>query len=125
MEKTEAYIAGGTVTSRSAEKALLAVEGESLHISTLMENIAKVTEQHSQISKHAKKKMLIMQDLTLKSFERVNETTELINSLTATANQLQESIYRFKLPSHVFYEGEEKILSGHSEKKDPEEAYEY
>ena len=125
MEKTEAYITEGAVASRLAAKALLAVENESLRISTLMGNIAKVPEQHSQISKHAKKKMLIMQDLTLKSFERVNETTELINSLTATANQLQESIYSFKLPTHVFYDGEEEILSGHSEKKDPEEAYEY
>lgn len=125
MEKTVAYIADGSNASRKAAKALLAAENESLRVTTLILNIAKVTEQHSQLSKYAKQKMLALQDLTLEAFERVNETTDLINSLTTTANQLQESIYCFKLPTHVFYDGQEELLGERPVADEKEPEYEY
>ncbi|MCK5727191.1 MAG: methyl-accepting chemotaxis protein [Thiotrichaceae bacterium] len=123
MGKMQLSIANGVDASKKSVKTLLSLEDESLRIVTLMSNIAKATDQHAQLSKQAKQKMLTMQDLTLEAFERVNEATALINSLNATASQLQESIYRFKLPSHVFYEGQEELLGDQEVRENEVEYY--
>jgi twitching motility protein PilJ len=99
MEETIAHVVKGTSTAEKAGKALSDVEMESARIAKLMMNIAKVTKEQSQLSRRTQQKMVSIQDITLQAFERVSETTELINSLTSTANELQVSVYRFKLPN--------------------------
>lgn len=99
MEETIAHVVMGTSTAEKAGKVLSDVETESSRIAKLMTSIAKVTKEQSQLSKKVRTKMVSIQDITMQAFERVGETTELINSLTSTANELQVSVYRFKLPS--------------------------
>ncbi len=98
MEETIAHVVQGTTSAEKAGGALSHVETESARIAKLMMGIAKVTREQEQLSREAQKKMVSIQDITLQAFERVSETTELINSLTSTANELQVSVYRFKLP---------------------------
>ncbi len=99
MEETIAHVVKGTTSAEDAGRALSDVEVESSRIAKLMINIANVTKKQSNLSKQAQGKMVSIQNITLESFERVNETTELINSLTKTANELQVSVYRFRLPT--------------------------
>ncbi len=99
MEETISHVVSGTASAEDAGKALSDVESESVRIAKLMMKIAHVTKEQSELSKRTQKKMVSIQDITLQAFERVSETTELINSLTSTANELQVSVYRFKLPS--------------------------
>ncbi|MEE9303442.1 MAG: methyl-accepting chemotaxis protein [Thiotrichaceae bacterium] len=101
MEETITHVVRGTASAEDAGKALSQVEGESVRIAKLMMKIAHVTKEQSELSKRTQKKMISIQDITLQAFERVSETTELINSLTSTANELQVSVYRFKLPNSV------------------------
>jgi len=98
MEETIAHVVKGTASAEDAGKALSDIEGESLRIAKLMMKIAHITKEQSDLSKGTQKKMVSIQDITLQAFERVNETTDLINSLTSTANELQVSVYGFKLP---------------------------
>ena len=99
MEETIAHVVRGTASAEDAGKALSEVEAESDRIAKLMMKIAQVTKEQSELSKRTQKKMISIQDITLQAFERVSETTELINSLTSTANELQVSVYRFKIPN--------------------------
>lgn len=98
MEETISHVVSGTTSAENAGKALSDVETESARIAKLMMNIAKVTKEQLELSKRTQNKMGSIQEITLQAFERVSETTELINSLTSTANELQVSVYRFKLP---------------------------
>ncbi len=98
MEETIAHVVKGTASAEDAGRALSNVEGESLRITKLMMKIAQITQEQSVLSKRTQTKIVTIQDITLQAFERVSETTELINSLTSTANELQISVYRFKLP---------------------------
>lgn len=98
MEETIAHVVKGTQTAEDAGRALVAVESESDRIASLMMNIARVTQEQLDLSKLTRKKMVSIQEITLQAFERVSETSQLINSLTTTANELQVSVYRFKLP---------------------------
>lgn len=98
MEETIAHVVKGTQTAEDAGRALVAVESESDRIAKLMMNIARVTKEQLDLSKLTRKKMASIQEITLQAFERVSETSQLINSLTSTANELQVSVYRFKLP---------------------------
>ncbi len=105
MEETIAHVVRGTASAEDAGKALSDVESESVRIAKLMMKIAHVTKEQSELSKRTQKKMISIQDITLQAFERVSETTELINSLTSTANELQVSVYRFKLPDSAMKVG--------------------
>lgn len=98
MEETISHVVKGTQTAEDAGNALVAVEFESDRIAKLMLNIARVTKEQLDLSQVTKKKMASIQEITLQAFERVSETSQLINSLTSTANELQVSVYRFKLP---------------------------
>lgn len=108
MEETIAHVVDGTSSAEKAGKALSLVENESSRIAKLMMAIARVTREQEQLSKSAQAKMVTIQDITMQAFERVNETTELINSLTSTANELQVSVYRFKLPGKTGQTGVQK-----------------
>jgi len=98
MEETISHVVKGTAAAEDAGRALGDVEVESSRIAKLMINIAKVTKEQLDLSKKTQKQMISIQDITLESFERVSETTELINNLTKTAGELQVSVYRFNLP---------------------------
>lgn len=115
MEETIAHVVQGTGSAEKAGHALSLVENESARIAKLMMAIAKVTKEQEQLSKRTQEKMVSIQDITLQAFERVNETTELINSLTSTANELQVSVYRFKLPRQAM---QNEQLSQQPEDKD-------
>lgn len=106
MEETITHVVRGTTAAENAGKALEDVESESARIAKLMANIAKVTKDQQDLALHSKHKMLSIQKLNLQAFERVNETTAMINNLTSTSDELQISVYRFKLP-HV--EMEERV----------------
>jgi twitching motility protein PilJ len=97
MEDTISHVVVGTASAEKAGNALGEVESESARLAKLMSNIAKATGEQSVLAGQASDKMVAIQDITLQAFERVNETTELINNLTQTANEMQESIYRFTL----------------------------
>lgn len=98
MEETITHVVQGTTAAENAGKALQEVETESARIAKLMANIAKVTKDQQELSLRSKDKMISIQELNLQAFERVNETTEMIHNLTTTSNELQVSVYRFKLP---------------------------
>ena len=99
MEETITHVVQGTIAAENAGKALEEVESESARIAKLMANIAKVTKDQEDLALRSKDKMLSIQELNLQAFERVNETTEMINNLTSASNELQVSVYRFKLPT--------------------------
>jgi twitching motility protein PilJ len=99
MEETITHVVQGTTAAENAGKALEEVESESARIAKLMANIAKVTKDQQDLASRSKDKMLSIQELNLQAFERVNETTEMINNLTNSSNELQVSVYRFKLPT--------------------------
>ena len=99
MEETITHVVQGTTAAENAGKALEEVESESARIAKLMANIAKVTKDQEDLALRSKDKMLSIQELNLQAFERVNETTEMINNLTSASNELQVSVYRFKLPT--------------------------
>ncbi len=98
MEETITHVVQGTTAAENAGKALEEVESESARIAKLMANIAKVTKDQQDLASRSKDKMLSIQELNLQAFERVNETTEMINNLTSASDELQVSVYRFKLP---------------------------
>jgi len=126
MEETITHVVQGTTAAENAGKALEEVETESARIAKLMANIAKVTKDQRDLASRSKDKMLSIQELNLQAFERVNETTEMINNLTSASDELQVSVYRFKLPKldsmHMDVE-KENSKHNHDEHAEPESRY--
>jgi len=98
MEASTSEVVGGARLAEDAGEALQRIEQVSQEIAGATEAIAGRLQQQSQDAGSINETMSVVQEITSQTSEGTEQTTQSIETLGKMAEQLRQSVARFKLP---------------------------
>ncbi len=98
MESSTSEVVGGAKLAEDAGEALQRIEQVSQEIASATGTIAGRLQQHSQEAGAINDTMNVVQEITSQTSEGTEQTTQSIETLAKMAEQLRQSVARFKLP---------------------------
>ena len=98
MESSTSEVVSGAKLAEDAGEALQSVEQVSQDIATATQAIAVRLQQHSQEVGSIHDTMNTIQEITSQTSEGTEQTTHSIETLAQMAEQLRQTVARFKLP---------------------------
>ncbi|MCG6966309.1 MAG: methyl-accepting chemotaxis protein [Chromatiaceae bacterium] len=98
MESSTSEVVSGAQLAEDAGEALQRIEQVSQDIATVTQAIASRLQQQSQEVGSINDTMNIIQEITSQTSEGTEQTTQSIETLAKMAEQLRQTVARFKLP---------------------------
>lgn len=98
MEQSTANVVAGAKLTEAAGKALEEIENVSGKLARLIENISEAAKQQASKAVGVSDTMHVIQGITTRTSEGVNETAASIGNLAELAKELRKSVAGFKLP---------------------------
>jgi twitching motility protein PilJ len=98
MESSTTEVVGGAKLAEDAGEALQKIEQVSKDIATATQEIASRLQSQSQDVGSINDTMNVIQEITSQTSEGTEQTTQSIENLAKMAEQLRQTVARFKLP---------------------------
>jgi twitching motility protein PilJ len=98
MESSTSEVVGGAKLAEDAGEALQRIEQVSEEIASATQTIASRLQLHSQEVGSINDTMNVIQHITSQTSEGTEQTTQSIETLAKMAEQLRQTVARFKLP---------------------------
>jgi twitching motility protein PilJ len=98
MESSTSEVVGGAKLAEDAGEALQRIEQVSQEIAGVTQTMAARLQQQSQEAGSIDETMSVVQGITSKTSEGTEQTTQSIETLAQMAEQLRQTVARFKLP---------------------------
>lgn len=98
MEASTSEVVGGAKLAEDAGEALQRVEQVSQDIASATQTIAGRLQQQAQDAGSINETMSVVQGITSQTAEGTEQTTQSIENLAKMAEQLRQTVARFKLP---------------------------
>ncbi len=98
MEQSTSGVVTGTRLAQDAGRALEEIEGVSIHLADLIENISQASRQQSAAASNVSNTMNTIQEITAQTSRGTAETAASIGNLAELANELRRSVAGFRLP---------------------------
>lgn len=105
MEASTSEVVGGAKLAEDAGEALQRIEQVSQEIASATQTTAARLQQQSQEAGSINETMSVVQGITSQTSEGTEQTTQSIETLAQMAEQLRQTVARFKLP-------DEEVLAG-------------
>ena len=102
MENTTAEVVSGAKKSEDAGEALARIENVSNDLSDLIEDIASLAQQQSEVATTVAGEMNAIMDIAIETSEGSNRTARSMGALADQVATLSESVADFKLPGQKF-----------------------
>jgi len=99
MEKSTSGVVSGTRLAQDAGKALSEIEGVSVNLAHLIEDISQAAGQQMTMANSVSSTMKVIQDITTQTSEGTKQAAESIGELTGMADSLKKSVAGFQLPA--------------------------
>ncbi|MBX2808302.1 MAG: methyl-accepting chemotaxis protein [Cellvibrionaceae bacterium] len=101
MEQTTSEVVNGARLAQDAGVALEEIEGVSVNLAELIQNISNAARQQASSAGHISNTMNVIQEITSQTSSGTGETAESIGELASMALALRESVSDFTLPEHM------------------------
>ena len=98
MESSTSEVVGGAKLAEDAGEALQRIEQVSQEIAGVTQTMAARLQQQSQEAGSIDETMSVVQGITSQTSEGTEQTTQSIETLAQMAEQLRQTVARFKLP---------------------------
>ena len=98
MESSTSEVVGGARLAEDAGEALQRIEQVSQDIAKATQAMATRLQQHSQEAGSINGTMEVIQEITSQTSDGTEQTTQSIETLAQMAEQLRQTVARFKLP---------------------------
>ncbi|MCB1785776.1 MAG: type IV pili methyl-accepting chemotaxis transducer N-terminal domain-containing protein [Chromatiaceae bacterium] len=105
MESSTSEVVSGAKLAEDAGEALQRIEKVSQEIAKSTQDIASRLQQQSQDAGSINNAMDVIQEITGQTSEGTEQTTQSIENLAKMAEQLRQTVARFKLPDDDAMEG--------------------
>jgi len=99
MEKSTSGVVSGTRLAQDAGKALGEIEGVSVNLARLIQDISQAAGQQMTMANSVSSTMKVIQGITTQTSEGTKQAAESIGELTGMADSLKKSVAGFKLPA--------------------------
>ena len=103
MEDTTKEVVDGSALTNEAGKSLVEIETVSRSLSELIEAIADASERQARSSESVAQAMSGISSVQRETAHGAREGAMAIRNLTALADELRNSVSRFKIPTRVHY----------------------
>ncbi len=101
MEQTTSEVVKGARLAQDAGVALEEIEGVSVNLAELIQNISNAARQQASSAGHISNTMNVIQEITSQTSSGTGETAESIGDLANMALALRESVSDFTLPEDM------------------------
>lgn len=101
MEQTTTEVVGGARLAQAAGVALEEIEGVSVNIAELIQNISNAARQQASSAGHISNTMNVIQEITSQTSAGTGATAQAIGDLANMALELRESVAGFTLPEDM------------------------
>lgn len=103
MEDTTKEVVDGSALTNEAGKSLVEIETVSRNLSQLIESIAEASERQARSSESVAQAMSGISSVQRETAQGAREGALAIRNLTALADELRNSVSRFKIPTRVHH----------------------
>ena len=103
MEDTTKEVVDGSALTNEAGKSLVLIETVSRNLSELIESIADASERQARSSESVAQAMSGISSVQRETAQGAREGAMAIRDLTALADELRNSVSRFKIPTRVHH----------------------
>lgn len=103
MEDTTKEVVDGSALTNEAGKSLVEIETVSRNLSQLIESIADASERQARSSESVAQAMSGISSVQRETAQGAREGALAIRNLTALADELRNSVSRFKIPTRVHH----------------------
>ena len=103
MEDTTKEVVDGSALTNEAGKSLVQIETVSRNLSQLIESIADASERQARSSESVAQAMSGISAVQRETAQGAREGAMAIRNLTALADELRNSVSRFKIPTRVHH----------------------
>jgi len=110
MEQTTTEVVTGARLAQDAGVALEEIEGVSVNLAELIQNISNAARQQASSAGHISNTMNVIQEITTQTSSGTSETAESIGELAKMATELRGSVSDFTLPGEMLEELESANL---------------
>ena len=104
MEQTTTEVVNGARLAQDAGVALEEIEGVSVNLAELIQNISNAARQQASSAGHISNTMNVIQEITTQTSSGTSETAESIGELAQMAAELRGSVSDFTLPADMLEE---------------------
>ena len=104
MEQTTTEVVNGARLAQDAGVALEEIEGVSVNLAELIQNISNAARQQASSAGHISNTMNVIQEITTQTSSGTSETAESIGELAKMATELRGSVSDFTLPAGMVEE---------------------
>lgn len=101
MEQTTSEVVSGARLAQDAGVALEEIEGVSVNIAELIQNISNAARQQASSAGHISNTMNVIQEITSQTSAGTGATAQAIGDLAGMALELRESVAGFTLPDDM------------------------
>jgi len=111
MEQTTTEVVNGARLAQDAGVALEEIEGVSVNLAELIQNISNAARQQASSAGHISNTMNVIQEITTQTSSGTSETAESIGELAKMASELRGSVSDFTLPADMVEEIESASMA--------------